>query len=412
MPRPPRPALALAAWLTGLAGGVLLPGAAVAADPVTAVVVRGHGYGHGHGLSQYGAEGAARQGLSAARILAFYYPGTEAATSGGRIRVYLSGDDDAGPHDVVVGAAPGELRVRAAATRSDDDGGPTTVTSPPGEWRSLPDNGATRWRLVARADGGSRLGYLTDAWHAFAQFPGDAEFGARGTPLSLVAGGAVRDYRGRLGLATRADGQRVTVNDLGLDQYVRGVVPLEMPASWTPAAVQSQAVAARTYAAYEREHPLSQAYDLCDTGLCQVYGGVGAEQPGGDDAVAATARTVLLSDGEPAFTQFGSSNGGWSAAGSAPYLVAEEDPYDGWDGNPVHTWRVSLTAATIQRAFPAIGTLRGLRVVARDGHGDWGGRAVTVRLTGSKATLRVSGETFRGALGLRSTWFAFRVVSG
>ena len=50
-------------------------------------------------------------------------------------------------------------------------------------------------------------------------------------------------------------------------------MPLEIPASWSAEAVQAQAVAARTYASYEREHPQSAAYQLCDTSSCQVYGG-------------------------------------------------------------------------------------------------------------------------------------------
>ena len=51
----------------------------------------GHGFGHGHGMSQYGAQGAAKQGLTRRQILSFYYPGTTIAATTGRIRVRLSG---------------------------------------------------------------------------------------------------------------------------------------------------------------------------------------------------------------------------------------------------------------------------------------------------------------------------------
>ena len=68
---------------------------------------------------------------------------------------------------------------------------------------------------------------------------------------------------------------------LGLDDFVRGVVAREMPASWEPAAVQSQAVAARTYAAFERAANAGRAWHTCDTTSCQVYGGVAAEHPRG-----------------------------------------------------------------------------------------------------------------------------------
>ena len=80
----------------------------------------------------------------------------------------------------------------------------------------------------------------------------------------------------------------MTVNEVRLENYLRGVVPLEIPASWSLPAVQAQAVAARTYAAYERAHPRSSAYQLCDTSSCQVYGGYDAEHPAADRAIAAT----------------------------------------------------------------------------------------------------------------------------
>ena len=68
----------------------------------------GHGYGHGHGMSQYGAQGAAKQGLTYRQILAFYYPGTTLATASGPIRVLITADTD---NDVRVVPASG-LRVR------------------------------------------------------------------------------------------------------------------------------------------------------------------------------------------------------------------------------------------------------------------------------------------------------------
>jgi peptidoglycan hydrolase-like amidase len=92
-----------------------------------------------------------------------------------------------------------------------------------------------------------------------------------------------------------------------------------------------------------------------------------------------------------------------------PYLPAREDPYDDWSGNPVHSWSLRLTDDTLERAFPAIGDLRRIVVSRRDGNGDWGGRLVTLRLSGSKGAATVSGDAFRSALGLRSTWVTFKV---
>lgn len=354
------------------------------------VTIRGHGYGHGHGMSQYGAEGAARDGLTYREIVEFYYPGTDWGTARGRVTVLITADTT---DDLLVEAQPG-LTVRDTA------GGPR---------QALPDNGATRWKVAVGKDGVNRVLYRTKRWHRWAALEGEGEFYARGKPMTLVTPTGTRAYRGRLRVAVTAAGDRVTVNDLNLDNYLKGVVPLEIPASWSPDAVRAQAVAARTYAAYERRHPQSSAYQLCDTWSCQVYGGYDAEYPASNAAVTDTAKEVLLSGGAPAFTQFGSSSGGWTSAGSVPYLPAQEDPYDGWSGNPVHAWSVKLDDAALERAWPAIGDLRRIRVLGRNGNGDWGGRVSSLALVGSQGTVTVSGDTFRSVLGLRSTWVTFKV---
>jgi SpoIID/LytB domain protein len=170
--------------------------------------------------------------------------------------------------------------------------------------------------------------------------------------------------------------------------------------------VRAQAVAARTYAAYERRH---RSGPICDTWSCQVYGGHSAEHPAADAAVEATRRLVLEHDGGPAFTQFGSSSGGWTSAGSMPYLPAQADPYDDWAGNPNHAWSVAVTDARFEDAWPAVGNLRRLVVTERDGNGEWGGRVRSLRVVGAKGAVTVSGDTLRSVLGLRSPWVTFVV---
>ena len=67
---------------------------------------------------------------------------------------------------------------------------------------------------------------------------------------------------------------------------------------------------------------------------------------------------MLTYQGKPAFTQFGSSSGGWLSAGSMPYLVAKADKYDGYSGNPMHTWNTTVSRGAIQKAWPSLGTLQ------------------------------------------------------
>lgn len=379
-----------------LAAATVVAGAPAYADDVwrvpdrATITIKGHGYGHGHGMSQYGAEGAARKGLKHRRILAFYYPGTKRDTAGGRVTVAISADTT---DDLIVEARKG-LTVRD--TRR-------------GKRVELPDNGASRWRVAVDGDGVNRVSYRTRKWHAWRKLRGQGEFYAGGRPITLVTPAGERDYRGRLRVGV-ASGDRVTINDLTLESYLKGVVPLEIPALWSAEAVRAQAVAARTYAAYERNHPRTSAYQICDTTSCQVYGGVDAEHPASNRAVDATKGTILTSGGQPAFTQFSSSSGGWTAKGSQPYLPAQKDPYDGWAGNPVHSWSLQVRDTRLEQVWPQVGNLRRISVTGRDGNGAWNGRVRNIVLRGSEGRVLVSGDTFRAVLGLRSTWVTFRVA--
>ena len=357
------------------------------------VTITGHGFGHGHGLSQYGAQGAARQGLTYRQIADFYYPGTEWGTARGAISVQITADST--PADLVVLARRGlTLRDSAAPGRT-----------------LLPDNGATRWRVVRDGQGRSTVSYLVGRrWTTYAVLGGTGELSAGGAPVTLVTPSGNRAYRGRLRTAVTSAGTLATVNVLSLESYLRGVVPLEMPALWQPEAVRAQAVAARTYAAYGQAHPRSSAYQICDTTSCQVYGGVAAEHPATDAAVRATRGQVLTDGGAPAFAQFSASSGGWTSAGSATYLTAREDPYDDWAGNPVHTWTTTVSDTVLESAWPRIGDLTGIQVDRRDGNGDWGGRVARATLVGTAGRVSVTGDDLRSRLGLRSTWMTFRVT--
>lgn len=355
----------------------------------TSVRILGHGYGHGHGMSQYGAEGAARQGLSAPEILAFYYPGTKLATTGGTVRIWLTA---VSPDSLEVRARDGLLVIDAGAPRGQRRTTLPSGADAPGRWR-------LRGRHLEAHDAGG--------WRRVRTLQGTGAFAAHGEPISVRTADGRAAYRGRLTTATTPGGQRVVINRVGMEDYLRGVVPREIPASWSPAAVRAQAIAARTYAAFERA-PGNTTYDLCDTTSCQVYGGVAAEVDAADRAIEATAHRIVTDDGAPAFTQFGSSNGGWSSAGAQSYLAAVKDPYDGWSGNPVHDWRVATTGRAIEAAYPGIGDLRSVRVTGRDGNGQWGGRVTALTITGSQGSVRTSGDSFRLALGLRSTWFTLR----
>jgi stage II sporulation protein D len=339
----------------------------------------GNGFGHGHGMSQYGAQSRASAGQSRQQILSFYYPGVQAGRAGGNISVLISGDRT---REVMVAA-------RSGLTVAQVDG-PKKVKL------SAAKPTATRWRIVP-LPGRSRVDFFRSSWRTLTTLKGPAEFSAAGKPVTLFVTAKLRvAYRGKL-QAIGGD----TVNVLPLDDYLKGVVPREVPASWKPAAVQAQAVAARTYAAFERREPQAAHYEICDTTACQVYGGYTDEEEGSNRAIAATAKQILTSGGQPAFTQFSASNGGWTSAGGFSYLPAKADPFD----TVYRGWTDSVTAAEVQHAYPALGTFQSAEVMSRDGNGQWGGRVVTIRLVGAKTSTTIGGESFRDVFGLNSTWF-------
>ena len=271
-------------------------------------------------------------------------------------------------------------------------------------------SGLSRWRVtyspalkVSVADY-----YYAKRWWRWKALKGDGSFTAPSGVLSLITPSGTHRYRGELrnNRPSPTSSDRDTVNVLGIDDYVRGVVPAEMPASWKPAAVQAQAVAARTYAIFERAANLNRHYQICDTTSCQVYKGVDGEHSLSDAAVAATKGLYLTYQGAPAFTQFSASSGGWTADGGKPYLPTKADPYDAWSGNKVHTWTTTVNESTLERRYPSIGDLRSVTVTRRSGSGDWQGRVESLKLTGSKGSTVISGNTFRSIYGLRSNWFA------
>jgi stage II sporulation protein D len=119
-------------------------------------------------------------------------------------------------------------------------------------------------------------------------------------------------YRGRILVFLNERGTLNLINELPIEQYLRGVVPSEMgPEQYNQVeALKAQAVAARTYTLSNLGEFSREGYDICATPRCQVYGGVGVEHPLSDRAVAETAGQVLLYKGELADALYSSTCGG------------------------------------------------------------------------------------------------------
>lgn len=140
---------------------------------------------------------------------------------------------------------------------------------------------------------------------------------AEGRWLAVQAGeGGVRfegrRYRGRLLLYLNDRGTLNAINELPIEEYLRGVVPREMgPKVFDRIeALKAQAVAARTYAVRTVGEFADEGYDLCATPRCQVYGGMEDEDPLSDRAVAETAGQVLVAGDELVDALYSSTCGG------------------------------------------------------------------------------------------------------
>ena len=362
----------------------------------------GRGFGHGIGMSQWGAYGAATKSLTWQQILGFYYPGTSRTTQGDpSLRIWLSAVGTTG------------TQFSKVSGLSVSDGRRTSSLSSTYRWRIVPE-GST---VTLQANSGAGWFPATN-WRA-STLPLTVSRPSASAVRVLLPSGTQREYSGSVRVAN-VSGRAYAVNVVGFERYTRAVVPVEMPASWPAAALSAQAVAVRTYAANARSSAGTRVYDVCDV-ACQAYKGVADYSASGTlirryedtrstNATAATAGTILAYGGKPAFTQYSSSNGGRTVKGSTAYLPVKDDPYDGavQSASSPHSWTRTLEASAVEKAYPSIGTLRSIGIGSRTGGGGtgtWGGRVVSVILTGSAGTTTVSGDAFRTKLGLRSTWW-------
>ena len=317
---------------------IRMPPATPLSAPV--YVLSGGGYGHGVGLNQYGALGQAKASRSYQDILAFYYPGTTLAKAADHERARAA-------------------RRRAPVGRRSARPSPFTVTDASGTVTPLPAG-----EVVLKPDLKLAVAGKPKA------LPGPLSFApAKGTTLTLDGKG----YRGELRATAIAKGLQI-VDTVALDQYLLGVVPGEMPKEWPAAALQAQAVAARSYALASIVK--NRDFDLYADPRSQMYYGVAAESPTTTAAVKATKGQVLTYAGKVVTTFYYSSSGGRTASSedvfglALPYLQSRPDPWD--TRSPYHRWEPrSFTATSLAAGFRPLGSGRRRRRRA-DGFGPAG----------------------------------------
>jgi stage II sporulation protein D len=357
---------------------------AVPAEGAARFTIRGAGFGHGVGMSQYGAMGWAEHGAPYDQILGHYYSGTALGTTDPNraVRVLLQS---------------------ASTVRFSGATGAGGTALSPGRTYQARSSGGSVTLLGAR---GRKLGASAA--------PLVVSGGSGGLLLGGRAGNGRTNgrYRGTFELRPDPLGGVDVINAVALEDYVRGVVAWESPASWPIEALKAQAVAARTYGITTRR---SGTFDEYPDTRSQMYGGMAAETPSTNAAVDATAGQVVTYEGRPVVTYFFSTSGGRTenientALGTTPepWLKSVADPYD--TVSPRHTWKpVKLSLATARARLSGLvkGSFRGVKVVKR-GRSP---RIVLADVIGSRGRTRVSGATLRARLGLFDTWAYFTTI--
>ena len=365
---------------------LLLPASAQAS---TVFTLTGHGWGHGIGMSQYGALGYAEHGWSYTQILGHYFTGTHVGPLPASMteRVLLS----SGPA-VHFGASAGMTLTDAAGT---------TKKLAAGLYHLQRGGSAGHLQLISRATGGVTKGLVA---------PVTIHPGSQPLRLNDSAGiGFAGDHWHGSFRVLNSGSSLLCVDVVGLEKYLRGVVPSEMPASWPAPALKTQAVAARSYAVATRNP--SGLFDAYADTRSQMYGPIEHEASASTAAVAATVHRVVWYKHTVATTFFSSSSGGrtsseqaaWGTSSGQPYLVPVVDRYDSAGGaNPNHTWPAqTYTPAGLARALGLSGVV-GSVTMTIDGPSQ---RILDLGVTSSGGTSTLSGDQVQGRMGLRSNYF-------
>ena len=154
--------------------------------------------------------------------------------------------------------------------------------------------------------------------------------------ISLVKGGKVKRYRGVLEIRSNRDLIPILINELDLEDYLKGVLPAEIPTDFPRECLKAQAIIARTYALYSLGRHKGEGFDLCSSRHCQVYLGYEYEKERLNKAVEDTRGIIITYNDKPAFTPFHSSCGGVTEDGrlwgmTLPYLKSRIDGSGSYD---------------------------------------------------------------------------------
>jgi stage II sporulation protein D len=210
------------------------------------------------------------------------------------------------------------------------------------------------------------------------------------------------EYRGDMWLYAR-QGKIAVVNHVALEEYLYGVLSREVPSSWPEAALQAQAIAARTYALYHMAKRSAEPYDLFSTTASQVYGGTRQEKQSSRDAVDKTKHLVLAYNHNLALALYHANSGGETTTTeniwgfSLPYLNGRQDDFS--SRAPRCNWDTSLSAEDIYAGLRGFGLQTNSVNFIAPLEKDSSGRIKKLVVDSSAQQLYLSGNSFRLIIG-------------
>ena len=215
-----------------------------------------------------------------------------------------------------------------------------------------------------------------------------------------------RRYRGNLLFRPNPDGTLTVVDELGLEEYLFGVLPHEMSPDWSLEALKAQAVVSRTYALGRLGRGADEAFDLTDDAYTQVYTGVTTESDHVRKAVRSTAGRVLTYKGKPLPGYFHSTCGGHTAGSAEVWGGADPKPLRGvgdrWcKVSPHYRWEAYFANSDILAALNRNGITAVRLLDVREGDRGSAGWLSNIRVKTDRGWKRVPANKFRLWLGPR-----------
>lgn len=318
----------------------------------------GGGTEHGIGMSQHGARGLAKLGKNYQEILGHYYQNTRikhvnTANKNVRIGIVLGGGGGK------ICAKGGTAHMAGSLIKKDDC---VEVRPSIGDVMITPDSAATYFEVTYKLSG-------------------------------------YNEYFGSIQVKN-IGGSLFTINHINVEEYLKGVVPAEMPRSWPLEALKAQAVAARSYAL--RQIKPSAVFDMDDSTRFQVYLGKKYQFASTNAAVDQTAGQVVMYGSEIIPCYYHSTSGGYTENNEniwggrpRPYLRGVPSPWE--EDSPWWSWsskvfsRQELSDILARDERTNIGLLQKIEIINRG----ISGRVIAVKLSGSAGQRIITGQTLR-----------------